>query len=806
MNKIIKSLMLVIIIMTIIFVKNEKTLALDFAVYTGGGPVNGSAPCSTSNCSDTDKNFYGIKITIKQENSKVLENYNGGEYFYLVNKNYKNNAKTQTGIDVKGDDKYIVFSDLPSTLAYPSGFSKYLSKDNLLNSDNSPKESLIKIIRAIKPGWITNSPGDNIYFEIEPVLALAYRRKTGNTWKNAYFFGTPSEVVNQIDKSEDADYTNKGMVKYKSNISDIARAVIMVNADYNTSWCSYYKDEGEGEIKKFSRYTRKNDIDDKYERSCDLMLSRWNVLRNYYTSLKINTTNISPYTKTVTNENELSALAFSQINEKSIYGKTLIKFPTISNTPKEEQGCDSELDKIKEKYKNDKDRNSAIKGLLGLHKEYKEYNMLLNFDNDFENAKCEVKDCTSSNLKSGSCLAYDSGYGSNDYSCASIKQYTATQDSTLEYMCNTNFSFFNNLNGTKFDIYPGRIIKGTDDIIGTGLLNINCFSTVNREISIDPNIIKSVKFNNVELNNTIIKGIDENNTIINNTDKIYIKPGEQSFDYSYIFTTLGNGISMPFSLKNNKTGFLKFEIEFNDQRFSNYTSENECKYEVISNQSLSDIEFRIIDTKKPFVDRNGKERNTMSNWCVDENKLNKNLFYGDYDVTTMDVGKLNSYAREKTNSDLLDIFSKEKYEIFNGGDVYNDGTINVLDVDVLNEFVHNKSIEMFQNPCSSDNVIVKNVISKNPNSYSNNPKYKIILTPQIMEDIKDYSKKNNITYDNFNFDCRAKCNDDSCVNSNSNSLCKSNTTTEDKVYKISKLLTYLKEKNDLTINYSIKRN
>ena len=181
----------------------------------------------------------------------------------------------------------------------------------------------------------------------------------------------------------------------------------------------------------------------------------------------------------------------------------------------------------------------------------------------------------------------------------------------------------------------------------------------------------------------------------------------------------GNETDKIYYFNANKISSEEYKFEFGNK-------EAVCNFSYIP-QALCNgklcVEFRIIDTKNPFITKKGQTRKTMSNWCYDKSKnlqqlINKNLVYE------------------------------------NNGEYYYSET--------------NEKIDLSESSCSYNNILVRENIYNAPNSYGIKntegnqnkvqPKYKITLNKESIEYIKNTASNMGITYDNFKFDCSGdKC-------------------------------------------------
>ena len=236
------------------------------------------------------------------------------------------------------------------------------------------------------------------------------------------------------------------------------------------------------------------------------------------------------------------------------------------------------------------------------------------------------------------------------------------------------------------------------------------------------------------------------------------------------------------------------EINFNNETTKTAT----CNYNYKINSSYKDeIEFRVIDLKNPFVDKNGNKRNTMTNWCYNTEKIQTSSikespkekdnyeYYLEYNI--MDVLPIQNYMHGTKSLKEIVESGGNNVKKFEDLDIYSDNSINALDEYYLRLLI-GEFDNITMNSCTSDNILVQSIIWKGHDKYSKTtiaeaekePKYKILLTPKVMEDIKKESKNYKYNLDNLT------CDD--------NNIC------------ISSLLTYLSSDNmGLKITNSAKR-
>ena len=415
------SKILIVIVTFIITLMFDRVLAENLGAegYTGEGSTGSSDKCNMDYCGRMDPDYYGLRITFMKKDSSgklVASNplnfpsdgdTNKNGTYYLVNSSFLK--------FYKGDSDVIEVQNFQSINGRNRGlsssaesFANYLSNDSLSAGNNALVKNMLKLIYA---NYETNSNLSGYYMEIEPFVRF---KIIDNVNSDKYIFnGTPSGIVNKLmNKSDDFYKYNK--TRGGNPLATIAQPFAVVTANGRDSGyrCSYYnssKTKLLGVSGKSSTY------------SCYNIYGSWNVLRDYYTSMYINTNTIAPYTNSLglsydSNKrlpissgkvNDHSAYAFSQINGSSVFGKTLIELSKFGIA-----SCESDFDAS----------DKSIQTRYNIFVKYgKIFNNLFNFNADTGELACQRKSCKASecrvddwqkkyatcNSESSSCLNYN---------------------------------------------------------------------------------------------------------------------------------------------------------------------------------------------------------------------------------------------------------------------------------------------------------------------------------------------------------------------------------------------------------------
>ena len=409
------------------------------------------------------------------------------------------------------------------------------------------------------------------------------------------------------------------------------------------------------------------------------------------------------------------------------------------------RSCSKKLDEIKSSGK----PYDKIK----LEKLYNDYNStnLLNFDNPScsNNNDCmrPTSDCLSFNLTK------DDSFNENNLSCYTSKK----EENTKIGYCLTSFNFDKVSSYKPKTPYSGQLyFKVNDSRIMTGNFNQICYFIEKPYNGAFP-IEKGDKISDY-ITNVKLTGID-NLPMTLTDDKIKLVGSDGKYEYSKNISfdipevwvnfsgkklnekcNDGNCTSLGYGLisRLNDSGIKDYnflvsyrtDINKSKSKTLTFVCTYNSKKQLIKNEKL-EVEFRTIDINYPFVNKEGNTRNTMTNWCYNEGS------------------KLEKLKKQ-------------------------------------NEYYYKANNEKIETSCSYDNMLVKENIYYAPSSYgvqktvtnernNINPKYKILLTQDVVNKIKEYSNTNNIRYDSFNLNC----NNDKCT---------------------SKLLNYLKENRNLVVN------
>lgn len=528
------------------------------------------------------------------------------------------------------------------------------------------------------------------------------------------------------------------------------------------------------------------------------------------------------------------------------------------------------------------DKETLKKKLLELYSQYSTNTQLLNFN---EPACAVATNCSAQS--NTSCLNSNfsnSSFNENNLSCYNN---TITDDNQNVGYCLTTY----NLSPTSYynvqKVHSGQLYFNVKDgEILEGNFNQTCYFPNGTNLSSKNNgkvsdYIKNLKMENskesIELSAKEDKNIElkneGNNKLSYSTNikytipEIWLELGGKKISKGECENKncISAGYGIISQLEKSGREEYKFKLDFNNKE-----KEASCFYEtepeILESPNKINVEFRIIDTNKPFTNRLGQERNTMTNWCVDMDKINKNILTKNFEDKTVNLNNIdtfeqksqqlniessesaNSTANDETNDSTENNLSDSKpssgndipageviegntnslnslqfinrfnitdndvvklnsadasilsriensienykvgkveldnvkerfkslksnggfgayYDLLDRGDIYKDGKINSIDRDILYNMSQGKTpSELFNKPCDYNNYIAQRMINQRPNSYgvehnsngivtNQSPKYKITLTPELIDNIKKISKEKNITYNNFNLEC-----------------------------------------------------
>lgn len=566
----------------------------------------------------------------------------------------------------------------------------------------------------------------------------------------------------------------------------------------------------------------------------------------------------------------------------TVSGSTSRTYKTTDNQQPDEPESTKCVEKLQAIIDSNYDKETLKKKLLELYSQYSTNTQLLNFN---EPACAVATNCSAQS--NTSCLNSNfsnSSFNENNLSCYNN---TVTDDNQNVGYCLTTY----NLSPTSYynvqKVHSGQLYFNVKDgEILEGDFNQTCYFPNGTNLSSKNNgkvsdYIKNLKManskesiklsakedNNIELKNEGNNKLSYSTKIKYTIPEIWLELGGKKISKEECENKncISAGYGIISQLEKSGREEYKFKLDFN-----NNEKEASCFYEsepeILESPNKINVEFRIIDTNKPFTNRLGKERNTMTNWCVDIDKINKNILTKNFEDKTVNLNNIdtfeqksqqlniessesaNSTANDETNDstennlsdskpssgndipagevvkgntnslnslqfinrfnitedtlvslstvDVSIINSIEKhinnykngkieldkvkerfkslqsnigfgsyYELLDRGDIYKDGIINNIDRDILNNMAQEISpSDLFSKPCSSNNYVVQRMINQRPNSYGiqkdstgkttqKTPKYKITLTPQLIDNIKKMAKENNITYNNFNLEC-----------------------------------------------------
>lgn len=384
----------------------------------------------------------------------------------------------------------------------------------------------------------------------------------------------------------------------------------------------------------------------------------------------------------------------------------------------EEPTCESEFEKI-DIY----DMDERIE----LYEEWG-HKGLLDMSNTTAEDACGPSSC--GKKASTSCLSgsYENKYfDDDDISCFNATYSTSNGGTAF---CLESFTLRNNLSSSTFYTNSGRlpIQYLAKTIAATGTLTRKCYIYGGGALSKPKysNYVSEVKLDNRVLD----YDLNENTSgswwsVYTGTAKYYLNPiyaetGTGEVSYSALnnyYKFMGYGVISQFNYKN------QYNIQFSLRLGSSFPlstksySSTACKViptqEVIitdDNPKKPDklrLEFRIIDTSNPFPGKSGTVRIVGTNWRATSNLLTSNSSYSNW---------LNNNWKKSSS------------------------------------YINHSYAERADN--RGFNSYASYIMETTNNSYNKNktgPKYKFLLTPTEIKNIRDYNKKNK--YDDFTLTC-----------------------------------------------------
>lgn len=416
-------------------------------------------------------------------------------------------------------------------------------------------------------------------------------------------------------------------------------------------------------------------------------------------------------------------------NKKCCYGVGIYEYETIfTSTPStptdpddpedEKPTCESEFEKI-DIY----DMDERIE----LYEEWG-HKGLLDMSNTTAEDACGPSSC--GKKASTSCLSgsYENKYfDDDDISCFNATYSTSNGGTAF---CLESFTLRNNLSSSTFYTNSGRlpIQYLAKTIAATGTLTRKCYIYGGGALSKPKysNYVSEVKLDNRVLD----YDLNENTSgswwsVYTGTAKYYLNPiyaetGTGEVSYSALnnyYKFMGYGVISQFNYKN------QYNIQFSLRLGSSFPlstksySSTACKViptqEVIitdDNPKKPDklrLEFRIIDTSNPFPGKSGTVRIVGTNWRATSNLLTSNSSYSNW---------LNNNWKKSSS------------------------------------YINHSYAERADN--RGFNSYASYIMETTNNSYNKNktgPKYKFLLTPTEIKNIRDYNKKNK--YDDFTLTC-----------------------------------------------------
>lgn len=342
---------------------------------------------------------------------------------------------------------------------------------------------------------------------------------------------------------------------------------------------------------------------------------------------------------------------------------------TVNDIKEESRNCKTLCEAINASGKALEEKKKDIENLY--YTEYSGNNGLLNFNLSLNNQcdqACRPVDCHTDN---GSCLQYKFGlkdslqFDSNNLSC--YTDIVPIENTDEKLYCLTTVELKPNVSITdgKIKAYSGQMyfdLSGTGSSLLNGNLKKECYSVKDISLAsiIDKNKVSDyidISFRNSKNSEEIsVDEVEEQEEVDDEGISDDVSESESEVDTSNIIELKKNGNKYEFNddikfsmsevwasysgkiidkncnngncrqlgdglvsaLDSDGEEEYKFIVDFNAGEYHK-KKESICVFEsqrqILDDNSKLNLEFRIIDTNKPFVKHNGDMRNTMTNWC-----------------------------------------------------------------------------------------------------------------------------------------------------------------------------------------------
>ncbi len=436
---------------------------------------------------------------------------------------------------------------------------------------------------------------------------------------------------------------------------------------------------------------------------------------------------------------------------------------TVTN----KKSCQSELESL--------GSNPTRNQLVTLYNKYKKKGLL-----DFSNPTCTNNATPNYNKKYG-CMYADISISNFNENNLSGFEEEITLNNNYTAFCGHTFNFSNVL-GITNNHYFGKIKSGQmllnlkEPKIGEGTVTRTCYVfgtpnnfTDNKDYS---KYVGSVSLNDNELTNELL----------DTTSNSYSGSGYSVFTYTYkklynlpsVYSKIGTGetsFTQCFNCRflgygyvtklDSETTTIRKTIPFriSDPIGNTIANDNtSCTYDIfneILNNELN-LKYRSVDVEDSFPGKSGNTRKAGTNWTMDSLDINGD---GKFDASDYNI------VMERIDT------LEDKY------DINRDGNIDASDLTLMNEYIS-----------TGKDLYSETIMQNTPNRYGIipktnakvEPKYVITLTPQTIQEIRNYNS--GTTYDDFNMTCDSE-----------GKICTSN------------YLTTLISRNVVTVNNSSKR-
>ena len=686
---------LILIMVLLFFCNFMYAKAVNTESYTSGTAGTTSTSCTTGRCissvgikagnySFNNTAIFGVKVTIVNKNGDKIKGpinfwatdnmkqaVTGGIYLYNKDDGKiggTNVYDANVGLNVEGlkqiDDSNYTYSDYITNLT-ENQVKAYLSHfyPDILSDDIDTVNSVISQI-------------DKYYIKFQPMYVLMFRCSGNNNTTNC----------------DDDIYIIGGTTKQ------------ILNFGFNTkkTWPKWY----------FKYIVRDKDT---YNGTAS---KKWNVIKNYVLTTYITK---SPTGSNIKAYGGNNCPTIDELKENTNERISEINQMVLNNRCNADSGLGVGYLKISDKVikrdpcENDLKSASTPANYISVYEKYnnktpsQNKNLILNFSNP----KCEYSEYKLDSNES--CLKI-SKKSSNPFTATNLSSYNdVIKYGNKKHYCLTEFELKSDIWKNNKTVIAGQFVV-KNDVLATATLTKTCYiekSLINGAIPTSINnenndyvgdyvgdlYLNKKKMDSSTPKNHKLSFIYESTEgdfykYVSNTQIEYYNPNVYARKIDgKIFSNkcsncidLGKGIITNFSDK-NKVIKMDFYIENGENNIFDFsgTGTNTCTYNVKSELTTNNdlqIEFRIIDIKKPF------NRNTNSNWCGEgTDPCNKN----NTTVQTVIKERNNSYNslnKEPIYSIELRPDDIKKIRKYNKDNKYNYYQMINVDDDLINSFVY----------------------------------------------------------------------------------------------------------------------